>query len=96
MPPKKKEEVKEDLESKYQAISDKLSDLTTRRIADETKLNKILAQSSQLQDDLKNLGHDVSELKQGMEFINKTIEDVQHDMEHKVDGNDFDRFRTTN
>ena len=28
-----------------------------------------------------------------MEFINKTIEDVQRDMEHKVDDNEFDRFR---
>ena len=63
MPPKRKEEVEEDLESKYQAILDKLSNLTTGRIADETKQNKILAQSSQLQDDLKNLRHEVSELK---------------------------------
>ena len=93
MPPKKKEEVKEDLESKYQAILDKLSDLTTGRIADETKLNKILAQSSQLQDDLTDLGHEVSELKRRMEFINETTEDVQRDMEHKVDDNDFDRFK---
>ena len=72
---------------------DKLSDLTTGRIAGEKKLNKILAQSSQLQDDLKYLGHEVSELKRGMEFINKAIEDVQRDMEHKVDDNDFDRFK---
>ena len=28
-----------------------------------------------------------------MGLINKTIEDVQRDMEHKVDDNDFDRLR---
>ena len=92
MPPKKKEEVKEALESKYQAILDELSHLTTGRIADKTKLNKILAKSLQLQDDLKNFGHEVSELKQGMEFISKTIKAVQRGMAYKVDNNDFDRL----
>ena len=76
---------------------DKLNEICQHREESDRKLDTIVLQTKQLQEDLTTVKDDVDNLKTSMGFINEAteIQNLQRDMEHKVDMELFDRVRDT-
>ena len=74
---------------------DKLNEICQHREESDRKLDTIVLQTKQLQEDLTTVKDDVDNLKTSMDFINEATENLQRDMEHKVDMELFDRVRDT-
>ena len=82
-----------DENTQYKAIMDKLNEICQHREESDRKLDTIVLQTKQLQEDSTTVKDDVDNLKTSMDFINEATENLQHDMEHKVDMELFDRVR---
>ena len=74
---------------------DKLNEICQHREESDRKLDTIVLQTKQLQEDLTTVKDDVDNLKTSMNFINEATKNLQRDMEHKVDIELFDRVRDT-
>ena len=84
-----------DENTQYRAIMDKLNEICQHREESDRKLDTIVLQTKQLQEDLTTVKDDVDNLKTSMDFINEATQNLQRDMEHKVDMELFDRVRDT-
>ena len=82
MPPRKDKENKEDVDSKFNAILEKLEEF---KAENDAKLGQILTQTSDLQTKVSSLGDEVVDLKSSMGFMNGTMEKLEEEMKDKVD-----------
>ena len=82
MPPRKDKENKEDMDSKFNAILEKLEEF---KAENDAKLGQILTQTSDLQTKVSSLRDEVVDLKSSMGFMNGTMEKLEEEMKDKVD-----------
>ena len=74
---------------------DKLNKICQHREESDRKLDTIVLQTKQLEEDLTTVKDDVDNLKNSIDFINEATENLERAMEHKVDMELFDRIRDT-
>ena len=96
MPPKKgKDAGKDEMEGKYNAILGKLTALTQGKSENNSKLSQILTQITELQltGKLGTLSEDVTELKNSIACISTSVENLEKDVEGKLDKLEFLNFK---
>ena len=87
MPPKKKDE------NMLETILEKLEALATGRSEDKVKLDAILKQTTQLQGEITNLREQVKKLQEDFQTADKSIIDIQMELEMKADIKDLERLK---
>ena len=87
MPAKKKDE------NMFETILEKLEALATGRSEDKVKLFAILTQTTQLQGEMTNLGEQVKKLQEDFPTADKSITDIQKELEMKADIKDPERLK---
>ena len=87
MPPKKKDE------NMLETILEKLEALATGRSEDKVKLDVILTQTTQLQGEITNLREQVKKLQEDFQTTDKSIIDIQKELEMKADIKDLERLK---
>ena len=90
IPSKKKED---SAEVKYENILEKLDQLCTGRNEDKNKLDRILSDTTKLQEDFARIQTEVMELKNGIQSMDEQIVDLQKDAELKVGIQAFEKFK---
>ena len=58
----------------------------------ESKLNLILAQNVEMKTTISNITKEISDLKNSLDFMNTTVEDLQKDMAVKTNQQVFEKF----
>ena len=86
-PPKKKDE------NMFETILEKLEALATGRSEDKAKLDAILTQTTQLQGEITNLREQVKKLQEDFQTADKSIIDIQKELEMKADIKDLERLK---
>ena len=81
------------MDKKYQAILDKLEEIATNKAEHDKKLDTIIDQTRQLQDDYAKVKADVEELRSDFDEMHDISKDLQLDMERKVDVEFFERYK---
>ena len=87
MPPKKKDD------NMFETILEKLEALATGRSEDKMKLDAILTQTTQLQGEITNLREQVKKLQEDFQTADKSILDIQKELEMKADIKDLERLK---
>ena len=60
--------------------------------SNESKLNLILAQNVEMKTTVSNMTKDISDLKNSLDFMNTTVEELQKDIAVKTDKEAFEKF----
>ena len=87
MPPEKKDE------NMLETILEKLEALATGRSEDKVKLDAILTQTTQLQGEITNLREQVKKFQEDFQTADKSIIDIQKELEMKADIKDLERLK---
>ena len=94
MPPKKyKDSNKDDVDSKYSAILEKLGILATGKAESEKKLNTIISTQSELKTQIITLGKDMEVLQENIETVTVTVQDLEREIDSKLNKIEFATFR---
>ena len=81
------------MDKKYQAILDKLEEIATNKAEHDKKLDTIIDQTRQLQDDYAKVKADVEEPRSDFDEMHDISKNLQLDMERKVDVEFFERYK---
>ena len=73
------------MDKKYQAILNKLEEITTNKAERDKKLNTITDQAQQLQDGHAKVKADIEVLQSDFKEMNDIFKNLQLDMEQNVD-----------
>ena len=81
------------MDKKYQAILDKLEEIATNKAEHDKKLDTIIDQTRQLQDDYVKVKADIEELRSDFDEMHDISKNLQLDMERKVDVEFFESYK---
>ena len=81
------------MDKKYQAILDKLEEIATNKAEHDKKLDTIIDQTRQLQDDYAKVKADIEELRSDFDEMHDISKNLQLDMERKVDVEFFQHYK---
>ena len=81
------------MDKKYQAILDKLEEIATNKAEHDKKLDTIIDQTRQLQDDYAKVKADIEELRSDFDEMHDISKNLQLDMERKVDVEFFEHYK---
>ena len=87
MPPKRKDE------NMFETILEKLKALSAERSEDKVKLNAIFTQTTLLQGEIMNQGRQVQKLQEDFQTADKSIIDIQKELEIKADIKYLERLK---
>ena len=87
MPSKKKDE------NMFETFLEKLEALETGRSEDKVKLDAILTQTTQLEGEITNFREQVIKLQEDFQTADKSIIDIQKELEMKADIKDLERLK---
>ena len=94
MPPKKdKDSNRDDVDSKYSIILEKLDTLTTGKMESDKKLNMIISTQSELKAKIITLGKEVKALQENIETVTVTVQELEREIDSKLNNIEFATFR---